>query len=544
MKIGGFNWVNQSSIGPSNESSVDIAQNILNNTVARANKQLINALEVDGVRIFLYRRVLAGSRCPCSRQMTVKRDYNQTLHATSGAVTFEFSHGRDDGYNANLNDPDNSEDSLLYPQEDRLDGVLNEAGLLSEAESRLLEGSAGGTYTADATACGICMNTKRTQGYALFHGERIVLCASDDYPLSIDDSQFSDSMPQGFILSMGSTVTWDVELPTYAKAESVAVFNNRHRATNVGAWYSVDGGKKWEPLTKEAINKHNGKPKRWKIRAKQFDKAPENEFTHISIIIVDGKLPKAQAPNLTQDIVMEEFAAPIVQQWVFPPTMHNIERESVFYDCKHGYLWKVTAVHQQKTTTGQIFGHMVTARIIQPTEVFWPLHDSMLSTMDVAFRGLEEYQGGATVEENSYINRPMLDRVPAWTPYQIGMRGELSDEVSTNTDQDGVDDKCKKCPYSYNMSPTDGVVNQVVCTLGNCIFASNNSVVPDTILTKPVNTGHFVTINNEEGTTPHNGIGYQGRADNKALGVSYPFSPDTPAVEKALDTENADNTAL
>lgn len=523
MKIGGFNWVNQPAIGPSNEHSVNVAQTTLNNTVSRANKQLMNALEVDGFKVFLYRRVLGGCVCPCARQFQAKRSIESVRNNEVGEMTFMPAAGFDDGYNFNLNPPEPDEQDNYDRQDSLPTDVLNTT---FTPEEQALIGTPEGTVSADATGCGICMNTKHTQGYSLFGGERMVLCASDDYPFTMYGGVSyteRDVLPLGFILDNGGHVVWDVELPTYTKAESVSVYNNRSRSRNVGLWYSKDGGGTWNPLTAESINEHQGRPKRWKIKAAQFTKDSEATFTHAALILVGAKLPKAQCPNLSQDIVMEEFAAPLTQSFTFPPTIYNIERESVFYDCKHGYLWKVTGVYQQKTTVGQIFGYQITARIIQPHEVFWQLRDNMLSTMDVAFRGLERFQGAETVEENARINGPMLDRVHSFTPYRVRYRGwgvleENTEGVLPDTADGSADSS--SIPSDQNQP------FQIVPTAGNPVLASINSAVPGTVL------GKGVVFQDRSHIIVNNGGGVLDRFGNLVAGEFRPYQYDTSPIEE------------
>lgn len=447
VKIGGYRWPNQRAIRPNNSPLVTVAQNTLENTISRANQQLENALQVDGIQILIWLRSLGGSACSCSSSKTVSlscKDMDKSpIVTTDDGYTMTPVRGYSDGYTGNLSD-ENGQVGVSDPQQEGINTVNFEEGLdFSPEELALLNMQRTELFTNDAVPCGICFGTGRTQGYSLFNGCRITLCASTDYDYTlVGGVSLNDAKPTGFTMSSSSlgAVVWKVELPTYYKAcTSICIFNDRKLASNVTAEFSSDDGQTWNALTTANMMLYEGKPKNWLIRVTTIEKGDPVDFTHVVITLEGMDRCKGQTPNMEVSLNMETLDAPVTQNWVFPVNVPHLPRESVFYDSKYGYLWKVLSVEQEKTTNGQIFGYNVSARIVQIMEKFYPLKTSLQKTTDLAFRGMEAFQGSPNLYTNNEINK-LDDKVRSfnWNTHSFdqnfsGFPGS-TDEQTTTTD--------------------------------------------------------------------------------------------------------------
>lgn len=311
VKISGYRWNNQKAIAPVNTGLVNVAQNVLENTISRANMALENALQVDGVQCLIWIRTLAGNACPCSgskfksqsEQGMSKTPYTET----DDGYTIVGVRGYQDGYTGNLFDENNGgepEDPLSTEGINTVNGF--EQVDFSPDELALLNMEDVSLYSTDANPCGICFGTGRTQAYSLFNGQRVVLCISEDYPYQLTPGVVIEDeiKPKGFSLPSNkiSAVVWQVELPTYYfNVPSIGIFNNREIANNLIAEYSADNGTTWTALTPSTLMAQQGVAKVWLVRARTVATGDSSiKFTHIVINFEGIDRCKGQAPNKSE----------------------------------------------------------------------------------------------------------------------------------------------------------------------------------------------------------------------------------------------------
>jgi len=436
FRLGGLRDSN-AVIGVPNQGLGKYAQARLDNTISRAVRRHLEALRVDGVKLYIWQKQMAGVVCTCrqpQKPLTAEllpplldnadserqpyRELSQAAAAdnTEEGLSFTVRHlrGRTELWQQEgaippefigLETADNPQSlgdaDLPGDQLNSLSPLDSEITDVSDEELARLLAEGGAVYGGDKTACGICFGTGRTHGYELFSGKRIVLDASGETAVSIAGNAqiIRSQFPAQFEVDSrpGSAIIWTVDLPAYTDGWlALRIRNNLLPARNLQLeWFRNNA---WEPLTLQALNNSDGQDRRAsQIRVRptgSTDIGEDIPFTHVELIFASMPPPLAQMPQISQQLNYDAFQPVINAEFELAGGVNDIGRESVFIDSKYNYAWKVTDTTQKATASGQVFGYTINARTVHPSEMLYALRFTSTEFTARPYRGPERSQGG------------------------------------------------------------------------------------------------------------------------------------------------------
>jgi len=293
------------------------AQERLDNVVDRANQRHANALAVDGIEFFIFRRQRAGHLCTCfgSNQTGSAQIVGSNEDGVSEQDQYIQTEVNDGGISevvsiADMQD-DDDEFSMTTLQDDRKakaeidystllededyassatdkyfdideienippDGVgqtVNDPFMvIDEDEDEFMEIDESADQRAkltrtleslltggEQTPCGICFSTGWTEGYELLNGRRIALTTHTVNSLGgfeIDRTQY----PNVFIgTTTSDPVQWTIDLPRYfSNALRIGVWDNLNPAASVRLYAKYTGTSEFVPVTRSSLNARRG----------------------------------------------------------------------------------------------------------------------------------------------------------------------------------------------------------------------------------------------------------------------------------------------
>lgn len=437
MKVGKpFNGIRVQA--PKNYSrgshNLPVAQEAIDNTVARANRQYVEAINVDGVRYLHWSRALEGFACTCKRvkdeQTTgdgLNPDNSINDPTYSPSITDPWAslevrsvnskrQVRDDGTTPL---PDGSvvgkvKDSEVDQRSFRVDH--NTESLIDDSDDNTyfenILSALGNPFGASSAQCGICLDTGFVNGYKLSGGDRIIFDASGQMPV-LEYAPFlidKEKFPNRFTLPAGGPghVSWVWEVPTYFKrALGVAVRNNVEPAKNMRLEYKPfqETANLWKPLTVEAIDSFAGNPTKIIIRVVSTSNSEYDtvEFTHVEITLQYKDWSKMQMPPLSENANEAIHESPIQSSVIVPPTQYTVKPKDFFYDYKYDKMWKVIDVTDGKTAKQQIFNWQVNLRLLLNTETAQVLRVARDPEFALSFAAMLPYQS-PTFQKEDGIN--------------------------------------------------------------------------------------------------------------------------------------------
>lgn len=397
------------------------AQSELNNTVNRANRQYIEALNVDGVPFLHWSKAMQGYRCTCRG---VREDQNNLpssdtidgswspdpsdedffqvrgVKPVDDRVRAEGAYKVDDGLNNGptlglKSTPENTSTDLLteFVNSEEMIDLLDPN---RSVNSSMVDSTV--PVIGPETRCGICLGTGLTEGYILSNGKRLVLEASGQYAFTINNmEQNRKKFPARFEsgIPAGGYVEWIVTLPTYFhRALSVVVRDNIDAARNVQVMYAFaeDNDSKFKPLNVEALNARNGLATRLRIRVSPIDALdPEIGvgFTHVELNFVFTEWRKMQMPQLSDQLNRAVFDSISNISVILPPTIQQLHMEDFIYDAKYDRIWKVVESTDSLTADRRVTGWNAGLRGLMEYEVGHVLRAFRDPTLNLAFGRLE-----------------------------------------------------------------------------------------------------------------------------------------------------------
>lgn len=316
-RIGGAPSVVGRKHNAPNKRLVKGAKQRIDNIVDRANQQHENALAVDGIELFIFRRQRAGHLCTCfgsdqtGSSLTVPSNssatgeedqYIQTEVNEDGVTEvtsiadiqdddddFSITTLRNDrkakeglDYKTLLEDEDYATsatdkyfdiDEIENLPPDGTGQVVNDPEpVIDEDEDDFMEIDEAAdtraklTRTLDSlltggeqTPCGICFSTGWTEGYELLNGRRITLTTHDVNSLGgfeIDKKLY----PAVFFGTLASDpVEWVVDLPRYFNnVVRVGIWDNLNIAASLRLYVKYNGASEFVPMTKANLNARKG----------------------------------------------------------------------------------------------------------------------------------------------------------------------------------------------------------------------------------------------------------------------------------------------
>lgn len=488
MKVGKpFNGIRVQA--PKNYSrgfhNLPVAQSAIDNTVARANRQYVEAINVDGVRYLHWSRALEGFVCTCKRV----KDEQTAGDGLSSSLTIN-----DPSFSPSISDPWSSLEvrSVNSNRQVRYDGITplpdgNEVGRVKDAEvdneafrvdfnndlrvqdtdpdktyfENIIE-ALGNPFGASSAQCGICLDTGFVNGYKLSGGDRIIFDASGQIPVLEYTSFIIDKQkfPSVFTLPAGGPgyVSWVWEVPTYFKrALSLTVRNNVKPAKNIRIEYKPfqETENLWKALTTEVINSFAGNPTKIIIRVSSTSNSDYDaiEFTHLEISLQYKDWSKMQMPPLSENANEAVLESPIQTSVVVPPTQYGVKPKDFFYDYKYDKMWKVVDVTDGKTANQQIFNWQVNLRLLLNSETAQVLRITRDPEFALSFAGMAPYQNRSFQKEDTinYLTQHEAAQQKARNMVRAITLSPQTGEFVLNTTKS----KRNNLPDNYN---TDGVV--------------------------------------------------------------------------------------
>ena len=416
------------------------AQTALDSIINPANRQYIEALNVDGVRFLHWSKAMQGYRCTCRAPIANQDDPNGNNSGSDNGNDHSWSPSPEDesffqvrgvkprGDRARAEGAYKFDDDMgggqtvglkTTPERtatDLLEEFVNENDMvdLLDPNRSVESGMTDSTVPVigPESRCGICLGTGLTEGYILTGGKRLVLEASGQYPFTIfnmeqDQKKFPYSFKSGIPAS--GYVEWIVNIPTYfTRAISAVARNNVEPARNVKIMYAFaddnDTDPKFFPLTIEALNARSGIATRLRIRVMPVDGLDVEigvEFTHVELNFMFGEWQKMQMPPMSDQLNRAVFDSISNISVTIPPTVQNLHAEDFFYETKYDRVWKVVEWTDFMTADHRVAGWTAGLRGLMEYEVGHVLRTFRDPTINIAYGRLEEAQYQTSAKSDS-----------------------------------------------------------------------------------------------------------------------------------------------
>ena len=414
MKIGGIAGVRQ--LTPRNDGMVNRAQDRLNHITARANKQLMNALNVDGFDALIWHKTRQGLPCTCQAKLdnalrliadkTVdiqSADVESIASQGPGKPVYRPRHKTNEAQNRRNADALNLSDGLgdvsagdrsLDPLESlsryigESTGNINQEDTLEDAHLTQDDYDSF-LFGGDRQVCHVCFNSGFVDGFVLNSGKRLVLDTTSMYELKRAEIDKKQRPYRVSLHGRKSYIEWKVELPKFSRLFSIGLFNNDIRIfDNAVTRVFIDDD--WTNIHLGLINKL--KPSNVIIRV--YGNSDEVvEISHVELNFQLAPWPKLQMPSLSENTNMG-FPGRILQtQFTLPPTLVRLAAKDIIFDAKHGHLWRINNVTEQQTSNNMIFGWQADARLVNTMETVYGMKPYWLPKKGKTYAGLERYQG-------------------------------------------------------------------------------------------------------------------------------------------------------
>lgn len=434
------------AVFPTNTGISHVAQQRIDNLVSAANRRHAEALKTDGTLGYLFIKQRMGRTCTCQLRETTSSPFtlNQALTPTNTGLDDSVGPGTTDepglasafrvrdysGIFANsltnaappqgsslqeihqrrMANRSDFETAEMIPVEEDADvnDILAMADDLQDPDdaARQKQPSLARLYGGEKSPCGICFGSGFVNGYQLHAGQRIVLDASESYPMTLVDCEISRSTaPYSFVIERSGTkfVQWTVTLPTYFHSVlAISVRNNVDPA--VGFLLEAHTGNgNWQTLTPQFLNSCNGTPTTLTVRVMPVTSdAPGTSqftFTHVDIMVQIASPLVVNMPTFASTLDYEQFDVLQTLSGVeFPASIPMLDREAVLVERKYNQAWGVSEVEQRRTGKNQTFNNVVSLRLIQQYETKFLFNLVQGKVVELVYPNtLEKIQGQGTV---------------------------------------------------------------------------------------------------------------------------------------------------
>lgn len=412
----------------------------IDNTVARANSRLEEALNTDGVPFLYWHKSLQGLRCTCQLDATkpptdgsiiedAQNNGVAVVDATPhedpsrpgffkvrGFDTTPYRYGR-----AKLSEQETPNPTSITGEEVGTSPTM----LVNEYKDKTYDDIADGLLYDDdddllllgdeTITCGICFATGFTEGYTLANGKRQCLDASGAYKATLYGGFLdTDAKPFTYNLEAGGYVEWEFELPTYfTRVLNITPRSNLLPNTKVSLEFRFANENAWVYCDIDFLNSRKGIPTKGFIRATAYE---ATKLTHVELNIQLQDWLKLQMDPLSEGSNPAAFKAAFTTSFDLPPRLVNVAKEGVIYEQKYNMMWKLTDVTDGKTAKQQIFSWKASAREIKPNiEQLYALKIINDPQLPTAQSKLQPYHANATRREDvfSYVSTYGDDRKKA-----------------------------------------------------------------------------------------------------------------------------------
>lgn len=385
---------------PNNQGMPDHVEQEIDYIVNSANQSYINALETDGVEFMLWRKTREGRRCTCKHANTETTNIDSRVsefNATptkSGGIKVRSSwdrqevkpniHGKELGVEIGLIDPEDGSGKQQVKKYPSIDKEEIDAFLNNPLSNRLLNSGEG------TTACGICFSTGYTNGFSLYHGDRVTfdtLNTSRISGFSIDSSErpyvFRTNAEQ-----KGQYVEFEWETPNnFNKVLAVLVRDNLSPAS--GFTLLVEDADEFVPLTKEYLNGLKNNSRRIKFRVvTNYTKSVKLSFTHVEFTYLYTNLDKTQIGQLSTAVNYSTPESTSTTEINLPPSIDFVDNEDIIYEMKYHKIYTITDITDLKTSKHRVMNWTAQCRSLSSFEVKSLLKISMQPNYGLSYNGL------------------------------------------------------------------------------------------------------------------------------------------------------------
>jgi hypothetical protein len=391
------------ALDPANKGVAPIAQARLDNIVSRANARHQEALTVDGITAFIWRRTKRGKFCTC-RSMSGSPQYrdsksrvmdpsggslkqpsptddlrfhdgiaptpdigNSEVFVARGNEVYAPPGSLEEKINEAVFTPDDDE-ALFNNSSDEYDPLM-EASIDALAdggpdeEARLMKTLEIALMGSETKRCGICFGTGQVDGYQLHGGRRYVLDYTESYGV-LTCNGFSVNRDKSPFTFSGSVTDEPLEflvnLPTYfadVESDPLVMLNTirtKYLLVEVfssGEWLTFDRD---YLLSRKGLNNRG-----LRIRVRVDSSLGLDgvvEFTHVEFTLIVNALPKLHLPDLTIPFDPALIEPIINSNMELGAGVGELKAGTLIYETKHNRLWRVTDASVKRTTKNQIFG--------------------------------------------------------------------------------------------------------------------------------------------------------------------------------------------
>ena len=259
---------------------------------------------------------------------------------------------------------------------------LTQSSILEEAFLKQ-KANLGVEYT-EYVNCPICFGTKHADAYQPHRGVRLVLDASDFYPIVLNKAQISkNEYPFRFkFLDDSASVTWKVTLPKYFKAVSVKAYNMERESTSVQLSISTLPTSNFTPLTAASLQARSGlnnnvmyiKSTVNRNNISAYGAQLELNLTHVELVLLYSDIfDKGELPMLTIPEQIDYQELYLRSRVVLSPKVSSLNRGDLICENKYGLLWQVVDVEKLYTSGGTLMNLRADIRLIQNSEKLYNL---------------------------------------------------------------------------------------------------------------------------------------------------------------------------
>lgn len=417
IRIGSKSLGGDRTIPPTTKGWALYAQRRLDNTVARQNSRHSEALKVDGAFLYVWIRSYTGYPCTCVSRSNPRNltpastspflqdptQLGQTSQKTTERLRGDLADEEDGPYTLRVSRPGSV--NLAVTQDPVFGPIVNPPSDTSgvDDESILSEEDSGDPFNAadldltpeqiaslandigagavsgfDKTSCGICQGTGYVDGYRLHNGQRIVLDASGQVPVTtiLGFSVNRSAFPAAFVGPRDGQayVSWVIQLPTYFKAVLGLKVHNNYKDVAQNAYVleyrltQLGTSAPWSLLTPAALTSYNGIATTLELRVRTLDSGNSGDrfaFTHVDLYYAFADMPYGQSPQISKTTNYEVWDTIIETTWEISGMVPYVDKECLVQESKFGKFWRVVSAVNRITNLRQNIGCELTTRVEQ-----------------------------------------------------------------------------------------------------------------------------------------------------------------------------------
>lgn len=370
-----FRMPSNRRLNPQNSKVVKVAQDTIKNTAAISQERYWNAFQVNGYTCTVYNKLSQGRLCTCSmseKHNVMKPILDEEGNAPQSVIQTLLNGGLDHGiYDYSpLSRPENPTPSItkLKTKRDITERTLEDTALdldefiEEEYDEDFLNNDLSSTST---NRCGICYGSGYVGGFNICFGNRFVFDSTWPEIKYHGYSVHQEKVPYLFkSISHNAYIEFRVTLPA-----SVASINSFRLLCNFDTIHgtitaSVDGTDYFE-LTEQNLREYClGRPVIIRVSNAEI-------FSHLEIELNLSEEPTLlEYPKITKtgDVsVIDDIGDVTIY---VSPKIAEIKPKDIIVDNTLGKIWRVVGNNDHKDKNYNIHGWEITARVVQPMELF------------------------------------------------------------------------------------------------------------------------------------------------------------------------------